>query len=51
VRVVDEHARAVLLHHRHELIEPRDLALGAEDAVGDDERAFARLDARQRRVE
>jgi hypothetical protein len=45
VRVVDEEPGSVLLHHRDDLVELRDLGLGAEHAVGDDEGAFARRPA------
>ena len=51
VRVVDEHARAVLLDDFDELGKARNLPFGAEDAVGDDERAFVGIELRKRAVE
>jgi len=41
----------VLLDDRNELVEPRNFTLGAEDAVGDDQRSFTRVEPAQRRVE
>ena len=51
VRVVDQEPRAVLLHDLDDLVDLGDLALGAEDPVGDDERALFRLELFERLVE